>query len=181
MMRILKENTTGLFIDIQDRLFPHMQESGQLEKNLITLAAGLKALEIPLLITEQYTKGLGFTILPLKMALGDYSAIEKIAFSCCDEPDFSKVLIQTGRKNIILCGIETHVCVLQTAMDLLQAGYQPVVIEDCVSSRKLSDKNTAIERMRKEGAIISSLESILFELTRYSGTETFKVISKLVK
>lgn len=180
-MRILKENTTGLFIDIQDRLFPHVQESGQLEKNLIMLAAGLKALEIPLLITEQYTKGLGFTILPLKMALGDYSAIEKIAFSCCDEPDFIDAINQTGRKNVILCGIETHVCVLQTAMDLLQSGYQPVVIEDCVSSRKLSDKNTAIERMRKEGAIISSLESILFELTRYSGTETFKVISKLVK
>jgi hypothetical protein len=180
-MRILRENTTGLFIDIQDRLFPLMQEREQLEQNLITLTSGLKALEIPLLVTEQYTKGLGFTILPLKMALGDYSAIEKTAFSCCDEPLFMSVLSATGKKNVILCGIETHVCVLQTAVDLLQAGYQPVVIEDCVSSRKLSDKNTAIERMRQEGVIITSLESILFELTRYSGTETFKAISKLVK
>jgi nicotinamidase-related amidase len=71
--------------------------------------------------------------------------------------------------------------VLQTTIDLIQAGYQPIVIEDCVSSRKLSDKITAIERMRQGGAIISSLESILFELTRFSGTETFKAISKLVK
>jgi len=80
-MRILRENTTGIFIDIQDRLFPLMQEREQLEQNLITLTAGLKTLEIPLLVTEQYTKGLGFTIFPLKMALGDYSEIEKKAFS----------------------------------------------------------------------------------------------------
>ena len=85
------------------------------------------------------------------------------------------------KKNVILCGIETHVCVLQTTIDLIQLGYQPIVIEDCVSSRKLSDKQTAIERMRQEGAIISSLESILFELARFSGNETFKAISKLVK
>ncbi len=180
-MRILKENTIGIFIDIQEKLFPHMQEMDQLEQNLITLAAGFKVLEVPFLVTEQYPKGLGFTILPLKMAFGEYSAIEKMAFSCCDEPQFANALGADGKKNVILCGIETHVCVLQTALDLLQAGYQPVVIEDCVSSRKLSDKNTAISRLRQEGAIITSLESILFELTRYSGTETFKAISKLVK
>jgi hypothetical protein len=180
-MRILRENTIGIFIDIQEKLFPHIQEMDQLEQNLITLAAGLKVLEIPFLVTEQYPKGLGFTILPLKMAIGDYSAIEKTAFSCCDEPQFANILSVTGKKNVILCGIETHVCVLQTALDLLQAGYQPIVIEDCVSSRKLTDKHTAIGRLRQEGAIITSLESILFELTRYSGTETFKAISKLVK
>lgn len=180
-MRILRENTTGIFIDIQDRLFPHMQERELLEQNLITLSAGLQTLEIPLLITEQYSRGLGFTIQPLKMALGEYSVIEKTAFSCCDELPFMSALSATGNKNVILCGIETHVCVLQTALDLLMAGFQPVVIEDCVSSRKQSDKNTAIERMRQEGVIITSLESVLFELTRYSGTETFKAISKLVK
>lgn len=180
-MRILKENAVGLFIDIQERLFPHMQEMDQLETKLITLTAGLKVLDIPFLVTEQYTKGLGFTILPLKMAFGDYTAIEKTAFSCCDEPRFVNALSASGKKNVIICGIETHVCVLQTAIDLIQAGNQPVVIEDCVSSRNLADKHTAIERMRQEGAIISSLESILFELARYSGTETFKAISKLVK
>lgn len=180
-MRILRENTIGLFIDIQDRLFPHMQEKEELEQNLVTLAAGLQTLEIPLLLIEQYTKGLGFTILPLKNVLSNYPAIEKTAFSCCDEPRFSEALDATGKKNVIISGIETHVCVLQTALDLLQEGYQPVVIEDCVSSRKPSDKRTAVERMRAEGVIISSLESVLFELTRYSGTDTFKAISKLVK
>lgn len=180
-MRILKEQTLAVFIDIQEKLFPFIQDKDQLEQNLVTLSAGLKALGIHLLVTEQYTKGLGFTILPLKMELGDYPAIEKTAFSCCDEPRFMTALIASKKQNIILCGIETHVCVLQTTIDLIQAGYQPIVIEDCVSSRKLSDKITAIERMRQGGAIISSLESILFELTRYSGTETFKAISKLVK
>ncbi len=180
-MRILKEHTIAIFIDIQEKLFPFIQDKDQLEQNLVTLSAGLKALEIPLLVTEQYTKGLGFTIVPLKMELGDHPAIEKTAFSCCDEPRFMTALNAACKQNVILCGIETHVCVLQTVIDLIQAGYKPIVIEDCVSSRKLSDKQTAIERMRKEGAIISSLESILFELTRYSGNETFKAISKLVK
>jgi len=180
-MRILRENTLGLFIDIQEKLFPHIQEKEQLEQNLNRLATGLKLLEIPLLVTEQYTNGLGFTIPTVNAALGDYSAIEKMTFSCCEAPQFINALRATGKKNVILCGIESHICVLQTAIDLLQAGYQPVVIEDCVASRKLSDKHTAIERMRQEGAIISSLESVLFELTRSSGTETFKAISKLLK
>ena len=180
-MRIPGENTVGLFIDIQEKLFPHMQEKDMLEHNLISMSAGLKILEIPFMVTEQYTKGLGFTISPLKLALGEYSAIEKSAFSCCDEPVFISRLQATGKKNVILCGIETHVCVLQTAIDLIKAGYLPVVIEDCVSSRKLADKQIAIERMRQEGAIISSLESVLFELTRFSGTGAFKAISRLVK
>lgn len=180
-MRILKEHSIAVFIDIQERLFPFIQDKDQLEQNLSTLLAGMKALEIPLLVTEQYTKGLGFTILPLKMELQGQEFIEKTSFSCCDEPGFITALNAAGKQNVILCGIETHVCVLQTVLDLLQAGYQPIVIEDCVSSRKLSDKRTAIERMRQEGAVISSLESILFELTRYSGNETFKTISKLVK
>jgi isochorismate hydrolase len=180
-MRILRENSIGLFIDIQDRLFPHMLDMEQVEQNLIALTTAFKVLEIPYLVTEQYTKGLGSTIQLLRIALGEYETIEKTTFSCCDEPVFMDAISAAGRKNIILCGIETHVCVLQTAIDLLEAGYQPVVIEDCVSSRKLSDKITAIERMRQEGVTITSLESILFELTRNSGTETFKAISKLVK
>jgi nicotinamidase-related amidase len=180
-MRIRRENTIGLFIDIQEKLFPHMYEKEHLEQNLVKLSAGFISLEIPFIVTEQYTKGLGFTIAGLRTAIADSPAIEKVSFSCCDESAFADSLKSTGKKNVIICGIETHVCVMQTAIDLIQAGFQPVVIQDCVSSRKLSDKIIAIERMRQEGAIISSLESILFELTRYSGTDTFKTISKLIK
>jgi hypothetical protein len=180
-MRILKENTVGLFIDIQERLFPHMQEKEQLEHNLIRLCAGLKILEIPLLLTEQYTKGLGKTISPLRVALGEIESTEKMTFSCMDEPLFKKALISTAKKYVIMSGIETHVCILQTAIDLIHEGFQPVIIEDCVSSRKNADKQTALKRMRQEGALISSLESVLFELLRESGTDTFKAISGLVK
>ena len=158
-----------------------MDNNQQLEMNVIKLLEGFEILELPFIVTEQYTKGLGLTISPLRAALGEYEAIEKTAFSCCDDSVFMYAVNKSSKKNVIICGIEAHVCVLQTALDLIQEGFQPVVIEDCISSRKPSDKNTAILRMRQEGVIITSLESILFELTRVSGTETFKAISKLVK
>jgi nicotinamidase-related amidase len=180
-MRILKENTLALIIDIQDRLFPHINEKEILEKNIRILISGLKVLDIPILLTEQYPKGLGFTIPAIKEALSTSPAIEKTAFSCCDEPAFMKSLADSGKKSIIIAGIESHVCVLQTVLDLLKIGFQPVVVEDCVSSRKPNDKKIALKRMNQEGAIISTYESILFELARVSGTEQFKAISKLVK
>lgn len=180
-MRILRENTSAIFIDVQEKLFPHISEKEQLESNLIKLASGIKSLQIPFILTVQYSKGLGQTIPQLSAALSGVTPLEKMTFSCCDDTNIAGKLEKYGKKNVILAGIETHVCVLQTTLDLLQAGYLPVVIEDCVSSRSLSDKRIAIERMRQEGAIISSLESVLFELTRVSGTDTFKIISKLVK
>jgi nicotinamidase-related amidase len=180
-MRILKENTLALIIDVQERLFPHIHENELLEKNLKTLINGLKVLEIPLLVTEQYPKGLGPTIPSVHNILNFYPVIEKISFSCCDEPVFLKSLIDSYKQNIIITGIESHVCILQTVLDLLGRNYQPVIIEECVSSRKISDKKVALKRMKQEGAIISTLESILFELLRVSGTDQFKAISKLVK
>lgn len=180
-MRILKEESCGLVIDIQEKLFPHIHQYEYLEKNTEILIKGLKILDIPILVTEQYRKGLGLTIPSVREALNEFNTIEKIAFSCCDSNDFISALKILNRKNVIITGIETHVCVLQTVIDLIDLGYQPVVVEDCISSRKESDKNTAIQRMRTEGAVITSFESILFEIARISGTEKFKVISKLVK
>jgi len=180
-MRILKTNSAGLIIDIQSRLYPYIHEHEQLTKNNQILISGLKAMNIPIVVTQQYTKGLGGTIDEIHEVLGDYEHIEKDAFSCCDETKFMDELYKLNKKFIIISGIESHVCVLQTVVDLLENNFIPVVVEDCVSSRKTSDKNTAIERMRAEGAIISSYESILFELLRYSGTDEFKAVSKLVK
>ena len=180
-MRILRENTAGLVIDIQERLFPLIYENEILAKNASVLIQGLQSLSIPVIVTQQYTKGLGGTIEPVRRLFGEPGHIEKVAFSCCDEPSFMEPLKASGRKFIIITGIEAHVCVLQTTIDLLEQGFTPVVIEDCVSSRKKNDKKQAIFRMRKEGAIISTYESILFELLRYSGTDDFKAISKLVK
>lgn len=158
-----------------------MQEKELLERNTKILLAGLKELDIPVLVTEQYRKGLGETVEFVRENLVEYDPLEKMTFSCCDDALFETELAQQGKKNVIICGIEAHVCVLQTSIDLIEKGYQPIVIEDCISSRKPNDKNIALQRMRQEGVIISTCESILFELTRISGTDTFKAISRLVK
>lgn len=180
-MRILKDNTAGVVIDMQAGLLPHIAGKEELVKNLIILIKGLKLLDIPLLVTQQYTKGLGTTVDPVKEALGKYAHIEKNSFSCCDEAVFKESIDVLGKKFIIVAGIETHVCVLQTVIDLLEQNYYPVVIEDCVSSRKERDRRVALARMRQEGALISTYESILFELCRFAGTDTFRAISRLVK
>ncbi len=180
-MRILAKDAVGLIIDIQERLFPFIANHEQIAKNTSILIEGLKALEVPIMVTEQYTKGLGVTITPLKDLLHQNRFIEKMAFSCCDEPKFFEELAVKAPQFVIIAGIESHVCVLQTTIDLINNGYRPVVVEDCVGSRNPNDKAMAIARMRQEGAIITTYESVLFELLRYSGTESFRKISKLVK
>jgi nicotinamidase-related amidase len=180
-MRILKEDTLGLIIDIQEKLLPHIHANESVLHLTTRLVEGFKILDIPILLTEQYPKGLGQTVMSLKESLDSVCPLEKITFSCCDDDNFLKNLSEIGRRNVIICGIEAHVCVLQTTIDLFAEEFQPVVVEDCVSSRNSRDKDVAIHRMRQEGAIITTSESILFELARTSGTETFKAISKLVK
>lgn len=181
-MRIEKDNTIAVLIDLQTKLFPHIYDNESLEKYTIKLIEGIKALSMPLIVTEQYRKGIGPTIQSAADALGEsFEPLEKMSFSCCHDDKFMEALKRHNKKNVIVFGIESHVCVLQTVIDLLGNNYQPIVIEDCVSSRRLSDKNTAIARMRQEGAVISSYESILFELLKYSGTDEFRAISKIVK
>jgi len=180
-VRIKKENSVAVIIDIQERLFPFIYDNQKLSANTVKLIQGLKTIGLEILVTEQYTKGLGPTIKDVRDALGTTESIEKISFSCCGDNKFLETIGSTGKKNVIIAGIESHVCVLQTVIDLIDAGYQPVVIEDCVSSRKLNDKLIAVERMRKAEAIISTYESILFEILEVSGTEAFKAISKIVK
>jgi nicotinamidase-related amidase len=180
-MRILKENALGLVIDYQERLLPHIYENQQLLANTLVLIEGLKALEIPLIVTEQYRKGLGITVPEIKNLFSPFNPMEKVSFSCYDDQAIGKALAATGQKSVVICGIEAHVCVLQTAIDLMENNYMPVVVADCISSRRPDDKQTAIKRMRQEGIIITSCEAILFELCRAAGTDQFKAISKLVK
>ena len=180
-LRINRNDSLAVIIDVQEKLFPLIHEHVQLAKNIVIVIKGLRTLGIPMLVTQQYTKGLGATVSPIHEALGEYEHIEKMAFSCCGDDKFISELDRTNRKTVIIMGIECHVCVLQTTLDLLERGFRVVVIEDCVSSRKLNDKLVAVERMRSAGAVISTYESILFELTQVSGTQEFKSIVKLVK
>jgi nicotinamidase-related amidase len=180
-MKILKENTGAIMIDFQERLVPHMHDKENLLKNTEILIKGLKSLEIPVAVSEQYPKGLGHTVEVIDKTLGEYRCLEKMSFSCCDEASIDEMFKTMNKKWIVVAGIESHICVLQTVIDIIDRGYVPVVVEDCVSSRKQNDKRMAIHRMRQEGAIITTCESILFELCRYAGNSTFKTISNLVK
>ena len=180
-MRILKEKTLLLVIDVQERIFPAIAEPDMLRRTIPLLIEGMKLLEIPVIVTEQYVTGLGPTIQEIATRITEVERIEKSSFSCCDEPRFMLDLASSGKDYVIIAGIESHVCVLQTAIDLQQNGYHPVVVEDCISSRNLNDKRIALERMNSEGVIVTTFEAILFELLRYSGGETFRAISKIVK
>jgi nicotinamidase-related amidase len=180
-MRITRENCTGLVIDIQEKLFPLMAEKELLLANCQKLINGLKVLQVPLMVTQQYSKGLGGTILEVSSLLDPFSFIEKNTFSCMEEALYADTLKRSGKSNILICGIESHVCVLQTAIDLREKGFQPVVISNCTSSRDLNEKQVAFQRLALEGIYVSTVESILFELTRTSSATEFKSISKLVK
>jgi nicotinamidase-related amidase len=181
IMRITKEKTTGLVIDIQERLFPVMWGKEKFLKNCQILIQGLNELGVPIIVTQQYSKGLGETVDGIKSVLPEFKSIEKREFSCCDEPSVNLNLAELQTKNVIICGIESHVCVLQTSIDLKEAGLNPIVVMDCVSSRTPESIELAKERFRFEGIMMTSVESILFELTRSSAAPEFRAISKLVK
>jgi len=179
--RINLEDCIFVQVDVQERLFPFISNNEELEKNLITLVKGLQLLEVPMIINEQYKKGIGETIPSLRELTDTYPHFEKTTFSCCGQEEGLAAIKNSGKKIVILAGIETHVCVLQTALDLLEEGLQPVLVTDCVNSRKQKDKDIAIQRMIQAGVIPTTYESLLFELTLNAKHPSFKEVSKLVK
>ncbi len=180
-MRILKEDTMALVIDFQEKLMPVMDKAEALEARTGILLKGLRTLEVPMLFTQQYTRGIGMTIPSLFEAAGEEKYFDKITFSCMDDEAIRNAVEAGGKKNVIVCGIESHICVLQTCIDLKEAGYTPILVVDCMSSRKESDKEIAILRAQQEGILLTTTEAILFELTRKAGNPTFKEISRLIK
>jgi len=180
-MRIQKDDTLALVIDIQEKLFPHMSQKEELLTNSLKLIKGLQLLEIPFIVNEQYPKGIGHTIEPIRELLKEQKVYEKFSFSCCKTDDTLQTIQSNKKKFIIVFGIETHVCVMQSVIDLLEAGFTPVLVTDCVSSRNPYNKEIALLRMQQEGAILSTCESLLFELCVNSKNKVFKEISKLVK
>lgn len=180
-MRILPEETCCVVVDYQEKILPAMAEKEQLIENSVKLLTGLHILEIPVMMTTQYAKGLGLNVPKICEAAGTEEYCDKKSFSIYEDEGARAKLNSFGKKNVILCGIEAHICVLQSIMGLVAAGYQPILIEDCVSSRKLHDKEVSIMRAREEGAIVTTYESLLFELTGGAGSDKFKQISNLVK
>lgn len=180
-MRILPEETCCVVVDYQEKIMPTIAEKELLLANSITLLQGLRILEIPITVTAQYAKGLGENVPEIRAAAGTEEYCDKKSFSVYGNAKVREKLQNFGRKNVILCGIEAHICVLQSVLDLAEAGYQPILVEDCVSARNLRDKETAIWRARTEGAIVTTSESLLFELTGSAEHERFGQISKLIK
>lgn len=178
-MRINKEHSLLLVIDIQTKLFPHMENKSALAEKVITLIKGMQTLDVPMLAARQYPQGLGDTIEELRPYFEGYS--DKTTFSCCGNKDLLAKLHAASRQNIIIIGIEAHICVLQTVIDLKALGFIPVVVTDAISSRCRHDYEMALKRMEYEGAVLATVESILFELCYQAGTDAFKTISRLVK
>lgn len=168
-------------IDIQEKLAQLMYQKEALFDNAQKLIKGMQILEIPIIVTEQYPKGLGPTIPQITALFPRFKPLPKIAFSCCGDEGFQKELLTTNRPQILICGIETHVCVYQTTVDLLASGYDVHVVADAVSSRTAENREIGVQRVRDEGAKITSVEMALFELMKVAGGPKFKEISNILK
>lgn len=175
------ENTTLVFVDIQGKLATLMYEKDRLFTNLVRMARGAKALDIPIIWNEQLPDKLGETIPELKAALSDMHPLVKKSFSTCGNPEFVAQLDGLGRKDILLTGIETHICVYQSAMDLLAAGYRVHLVIDATSSRLEHNYHLGVERIKDAGAILTSVEMCLLELQKIAEGDRFRQLIQIIK
>jgi nicotinamidase-related amidase len=172
----------GLVVmDVQERLLPAIFEHQRVVQNTVRLIQGAAILRVPIFATEQYRKGLGRTVSEVAAAIPGFAPIEKLAFSACGAAGFIPALRKKRVSEPILCGIEAHVCVSQTCLDLLDKGLRVFVAADAVSSRTQENYRFGLDRMRAAGAVIVSTEMVLFELLERAGTDEFKQILALVK
>ncbi len=180
-MLISSEKSQLLVIDIQERLAPAVQDPQRAIDNSIKLLQAAARLEVPLTVSEQYPKGLGRSVAALLERAPAQCIVEKVHFSCAASPEVRARLAAQGRDQIVITGMETHVCVLQTALGLRAAGKEVFVVQDAVSSRTIENKLAGIERMRACGVHIVSTEMVLFEWLHRAGTPEFKALSALIK
>ncbi len=180
-MMLTPQESALVLIDIQGKLAESMHDREMLFSNLHRLARAAPLLQLPILWVEQSPDKMGRTIAPLAELLSGQQPVAKSSFSCCGEPAFMQALKQTGRRQLILTGIECHVCVFQTAADLLAAGFQVYTVADAVSSRTPRNCQIGLDRMRALGAQIVSTEMLLFELMKTADHPKFREIAKLVR
>ncbi|MFI3187648.1 MAG: isochorismatase family protein [Methylococcaceae bacterium] len=178
------KNSLLIIVDLQTKLSAAMPESEAelMTANACSLVQAAGFLSIPILLTEQYPKGLGATDISITNLLSENTLIfDKTDFSCCAAEGFTDTVANTDRRQIILVGQEAHVCVLQTALELIHLGYQVHVVEDAICSRKAEHKFYALQRMQQQGATITNYESVLFEWVKHSTHPEFKKISGLLR
>jgi nicotinamidase-related amidase len=176
-----RDRSVLVLIDIQERLFPHVFEPARVLSRIDLLIYAAKLLHIPLVLTEQYPRGLGRTIDEIRQALPEAQPLEKMDFSCLPAPGFRERLSSLKRDQIVLAGIETHICVAQTALDLSSQGEKIFVVADATASRRPLDAQTALRRLDRNGLTILTAESVVFEWLRRAGTEEFKALQPKLK
>jgi isochorismate hydrolase len=181
LKRIKRAQAVLLVVDIQEKLLPAMYEPVRVLQNAVRLAKGAQILGVPVWVTEQYRKGLGPTVPELASAISGFAPLEKMAFSALGAEGLRSRFRDLDIQQAIICGIESHVCVTQTCLDLLEACVQPFIVVDGVSSRSSEDCRVGLDRMRHAGAVMVSTEMVLFELLERAGTPEFKQVLPLVK
>lgn len=179
--RIRRATAALVVVDLQERLLPAIFEKERVLQNALRLIQGAAALQVPVLVTEQYRKGIGPTVPEVAAAVPGFAPMEKLAFSACGAEGFVEALRASNRQDVVLCGIEAHVCVCQTCLDLIDQGFRVFVVADAISSRTAENHRLALERLAAAGAVLVSTEMILFELLERAGTDEFKRILPLVK
>ncbi|MBM3299522.1 MAG: hydrolase [Deltaproteobacteria bacterium] len=175
------EDTVLVLVDVQEKLWAAVHDKVALAENTVRMVRGAKILDIPVLWTEQNPKGLGPTLAQVAELLGDSEPVTKLSFSCCGENRFVKRLEQLNRKQVLIGGMESHVCVYQTVADLVRSGYEVQVVADLVSSRTPENRIIGLERCKCVGASVTSTETALFELLKAAEGEKFKLMLKVVK
>lgn len=180
-MLIDKTATQVLIIDMQERLLPAMADPAAAVAGCSKLMRGAGSLDVPVLMSQQYPRGLGPTVPELAALAPEGGILDKVHFSCAADPGIMARLQETGRKQVVIGGVEAHVCVLQTAIALKSAGFEPYVVVDAVSSRLPSSIALAQNRLAAEGVALVNAEMVLFEWMQQAGTPEFKVLSPLVR
>ena len=180
--QLSRESAALAVIDMQEAFRPVIPDFGDVASRIAKAVDGAKLLEVPVIVTEQYPKGLKHTAKEILARLPDeLTAIEKSCFSSCGAEDFLAQLASRHIKQVLVCGIEAHICVLQTSLDLLANGFEVYVVVDCITSRAPENKQVALARMVHAGAIECTLEMALFEMMRTADSPQFKAIQNLIK
>jgi len=178
---ISKEAAALIIIDVQEKLFPLIFNKEKILENMLKLIKFAKIVDMPIILTEQYPRGLGQTVPEIRELIPHIKPVEKMEFSCFGSEKFRLILEELNAKTLIIAGIETHICVMQTSIEGIENGYKVCVVVDATSSRKLEDKNIAIKRMMQSGVIMASTEMLIYELLKKAGTREFKEALKLIK
>jgi len=176
-----KEDTVLLVIDLQEKLVPAMDDEKRLLEKSNKAIKCFRALEIPIIVTQQYTKGIGETVALIKDEIPEFKYIEKNTFDCMETEEFHKEMQRHKGKTVIVMGVEAHICVEQTVFSLLNRDFNVIILADCIASRSVMDYDYSVKRIERAGGIVDTYESVVYKMLGSSKNPLFKEISKIVK